>query len=113
MTANVTILLEQAEKRKTLEKRVKSLSRESAHFKESLDRATIAESTTMDKYKTSQREIKSSRDLYNECTRVLEAYEKMWKDCAVVSFTNGIQASIEEAAPIIAFDTTGLRNSGF
>jgi hypothetical protein len=55
-----------------------------------------------DKYKTGQREIKSSRDLYNECTRVLEAYEKMWKDCAIVSFNNGIQATIDEAVPIVS-----------
>jgi septal ring factor EnvC (AmiA/AmiB activator) len=90
-----------------LEKKVKTLSRECASLKESLDRATTNESAISEKYKTSQREIKSSRDLYNECTRVLEAYEKMWKDCSVVSFNNGIQAVVDEAAPIAAFDTTG------
>jgi hypothetical protein len=99
--------LDQADKRKGLEKKVKILSRECTTLKESLERATTNESMIMDKYKTSQREIKSSRDLYNECTRVLEAYEKMWKDCAIVSFSSGIQATIDEAAPLVAFDTAG------
>lgn len=87
-----------------LEKKVKSLTKECKTLKESLDHAVSNESVISDKYKACQKDIKKSRDLYNECTRVLEEYEKMWKECAAISFSNGIQNDSVSLAP---FDPTG------